>query len=62
MSEAKKWPKCGREMKRGQIGLMSGIRWYDKDPESSRRGELIFIGSFWGFAKKMKVTDAVIAD
>jgi len=54
MSEMKKCPKCGREMKKGEIGLLSGIRWYDEDPGSSKRGEVIFTGSFWGSAKRVE--------
>ena len=54
MSRVKKCPNCGREMKMGEIGLISGIRWYDEDSESPKRGELIFTGSFWGSAKRVE--------
>jgi hypothetical protein len=54
MSKVKKCPNCGREMKMGEIGLISGIRWYDEDSESPKRGELIFTGSFWGSAKRVE--------
>jgi hypothetical protein len=62
MSEAKKCPKCGREMKKGELGLMSRIRCMTKILNLPSEVNSYSLAHFGVLPKKLKLTDAVIAD
>ena len=40
-SEVRKCPKCGREMERGYVPLIEGVRWRTQD---NSRGDLLMWG------------------